>query len=275
MPKKVFILGASSDIGKSLTVRYLQAGCQVAATYRNPEAVTELANRGNLYLYSCNVQDPISVTTAVRAFREQVEVWDTFISCVGTEEPIGRFFECNFDVWESSVIVNSTAQLRVLHELYPHRQHGETCNVVFFAGGGTNSPFRNYSAYCVAKIVLIKMCELLDDENKDLNVFIVGPGFVRTKIHQQTLNHPSAAGPNYQKTVEFLRPDNPDTSFDDIYECIDWAVKQGREVVGGRNISVVHDPWRRGGVELVERLRGDSHKFKLRRYGNEDSSPKP
>ncbi len=53
------------------------------------------------------------------------------------------------------------------------------------AGGGTNNPFTNYSAYCVAKIALIKMTELLDDEEKKLNIFIIGPGFVRTRIHRK------------------------------------------------------------------------------------------
>ena len=270
MPRRVFILGGSSDIGTALTVRYLQAGCLVAATYRNPEAFTRLADRSNLYLYPCDLHDPISIKSAVLAFCEQVDVWDTFISCIGTEEPIGKFFDCDFDEWESSVVVNSTAQLRVLHQLYPYRCKGETCNVVFFAGGGTNNAFPSYSAYCVAKILLIKMCELLDNENNDFNVFIIGPGFVRTKIHKQTLDRRETAGPNYERTVKFLRPDNPGTSFDEIYDCINWAIGQGREASGGRNFSVVHDAWRQGGERLVEKLRGESNKFKLRRFGNED-----
>lgn len=270
MSRTVFILGGSSDIGRALILRYLQAGYRVAGTYRTPAGVAGLGDHPGLYLYHCDAGDTVSVAAAIRAFAKQVGVWDLFISSVGTEEPIGRFFECNFDAWESSVIVNSMAQLRVLHQLYPYRSRGETCSVVFFAGGGTNKPFPNYSAYCVSKIALIKMCELLDDENKDLNVFILGPGFVRTKIHQQTLDNPAAAGQNYERTVEFLKPDNSGTSFDEIYECINWAIRQGRDIAGGRNFSVVHDPWRHGGIDLAERLRGDSSKFKLRRHGNED-----
>ena len=48
------------------------------------------------------------------------------------------------------------------------------------------------------------MCELLDDENKDLNVFIVGPGWVKTKIHNQVLDNPQGAGGSYQKVQDFL-----------------------------------------------------------------------
>ena len=56
-----------------------------------------------------------------------------------------------------SVVVNSTAQLRVLHAIWPCRQPGP--DIMLMAGGGTNNPFPNYSAYCVSKIMLIKMCE--------------------------------------------------------------------------------------------------------------------
>lgn len=268
MPSNVFVLGASSDIGRELVVRYLRAGCTVAGTYRNHSAVEDLRGRSRTHLFPCSVDDQASITQVVQSFSAQVGVWDTFISSIGTEEPIGPFFDNEFEAWESSVIVNSTAQLRVLHQLYPYRSKRETCNVVFFAGGGTNNPFPNYSAYCVSKILLIKMCELLDDENKDLNVFILGPGFVRTKIHRQTLAKGASAGRNHGRTLEFLRADNPGTSFDDIFACINWAIRQGRDVCGGRNFSVVHDPWRRGGIQLVEELREDPNKFKLRRSGN-------
>lgn len=270
MQQTIFILGASSDIGRALAEKYLEAGWRVAGTYRNAAALADMSDRPNLYLYPCDITNPASIVAATGQFFEQVGVWDTFVSSIGTEEPIGRFFDCDVDAWESSVITNSTAQLRVLHQLYNFRQQGKTCNVVFFAGGGTNNPFRNYSAYCVSKIMLIKMCELLDDENDDLNVFIIGPGFVRTKIHQQTLDNPVAAGQNYERTLEFLQAENPGTSIDEIYDCINWCITQGKDVAGGRNFSVVHDPWRQGGRPLAEQLHGDPNKFKLRRFRNTD-----
>jgi hypothetical protein len=112
------------------------------------------------------------------------------------------------------------------------------------------------------------MCELLDDECPDLNAFIIGPGYVRTKIHDETLRAAEAAGPGYEKTVRFLTSEG--TPMTDIHECIEWCVSQGRDVVGGRNISVVHDPWRGGGADLAAALRADPHRYKLRRAGNTD-----
>lgn len=264
--KTVFILAISSDIGLALAERYLKDGCFVVGTYR--DAVDFPGAAGQFHLLPCDVGSPESINLAVAAYAKLRKPWDIFISAVGTEEPIGPFFDCDFNAWEQSVIVNSTAQLRVLHALYPRRREGRTAQAVFFAGGGTNNPFANYSAYCVSKIALIKMCELLADESPDLHVFILGPGFVRTKIHQQTLNNRVAAGSNYDKTVGLLMSESPGTSHDDIYRCVTWCITQGRNVTGGRNLSVVHDPWREPGEKLAEQLRNDPNKFKLRRHGN-------
>jgi NAD(P)-dependent dehydrogenase (short-subunit alcohol dehydrogenase family) len=265
----VFILGVSSDMGSALAERYLNDGCLVVGTYR--QKLSRPAAAG-LTLLPCDVGSQESMNQTVAAYTELGQPWDIFISAVGTEEPIGPFFDCDFKAWEESVIVNSTAQLRMLHALYPHRRKGQITQAAFFAGGGTNNAFANYSAYCISKIMLIKMCELLADENPDLNVFILGPGFVRTKIHQQTLNSRAAAGNNYEKTIRFLTADDPGTSHDDIYRCVNWCIAQGRNVAGGRNFSVVHDPWRDGGEPLAEQLRNDPDKFKLRRHRNADCS---
>jgi hypothetical protein len=107
------------------------------------------------------------------------------------------------------------------------------------------------------------MAELLDDETPDLNVFVIGPGYVRTKIHDETLRNAERAGRNLEKTLDFLKGEG--TSYDDIYCCIEWCCRQGRPVAGGRNFSVVHDPWREGGDALAAALAKDVDLYKLRR----------
>jgi NAD(P)-dependent dehydrogenase (short-subunit alcohol dehydrogenase family) len=258
--KNVFLLGASADIGAALAERFRRDGCDVVGTSRRGGE-----GDGGLRLLACDVGDPASVQRAATEYGRLGLPWDLWISCVGTMEPIGPFFETEFASWERSVQINSLGQLRALHATYPYRRRGGSCDAVFLAGGGTNGPFTNYSAYCSAKILLIKMCELIDDEAPDLNTFIVGPGWVRTRIHQETLKNSGAAGGNFRRTEEFLKSDSPGTSMDDIYACIRWCADQGRDVAGGRNFSVVHDPWREGGAPLAGRLRGDRDAFRLRR----------
>ena len=265
----VFILSVSSDIGQALALEYLNDGCEVIGTYRNRESVVDLEKRPGMQLLYCDIASVESIRSMIIDYGSLSKPWGVFISSVGTLEPIGPFFSQDFDSWEQSVTVNSIAQLRVLRELYAFRQRGRISHAVFFAGGGINNPFTNYSAYTASKVFLVKMCELLDDENQDLNVFIVGPGFRPTKIHNQTINNPYGAGDNLERTFGFLRSERPQTSFRDIYHCINWCIAQGKSVAGGRNFSVVRDHWLED-AQLVEQLQRDRNKFKLRRFRNEE-----
>lgn len=250
----VFILSVSSDIGHALALEYFNDGYEVIGTYRNRESVIDLIKQPRIQLLYCDIVSPESIRSMITAYRALSKPWDIFISSVGTLEPIRPFFSADFSEWEKATNVNSLAQLRMLHNLWPYRHQGQVCHVAFFAGGGTNNSFLNHSAYAASKVFLIKMCELLDDENQDMNVFIVGPGFIPTKIH---------------KDIDFLRSGRPQASYKDIYNCIDWCVAKGKNIAGGRNFSVVHDSWRKDAL-LVEQLQRDRNKFKLRRFRNEE-----
>ena len=260
----VFILSLSSDIGGYLARHYLALGYQVFGTHRAPLG-EDWSKHPNLTTLACDVAHE-GAPSAIRQFlKERKLVWDLWISCVGLLDPVGPFAEVEFDAWRNSFEVNSTAQLGALHASLPFRRPRKVSHVVFFAGGGTNGPFPGYSAYCLGKIALIKMCELLDDEMPDLNVFIVGTGWVRTKIHDQTLRAGRRAGLNLERTQTFLREGTAGTSLAYVAAMIDWGVRQGRPVAGGRNFSVVHDDWRAGGDGLAVALRAHPGRFKLRR----------
>ncbi|MGH7955609.1 MAG: SDR family NAD(P)-dependent oxidoreductase [Opitutaceae bacterium] len=266
-PLHVFMLSVSSGIGEHLALDYLRRGARVVGTYRT-QLPASLRDHARFSAIRSDVSVPADARRIAAFLETENFRWDLFISCVGQLSPVGKFFECDFEAWAESAETNSVAQLRALHAAHPFRRTGQLCHVVFFAGGGTNNAFHAYSAYCLGKIALIKMCELLDDENPDLNVFIVGTGWVRTKIHQQTLAAGDRAGANYRKTRSFIDRAVSGTSHDDIAAIIRWGVASGRAVAGGRNFSVVHDDWRNPGNRLAAALQTDPSKFKLRRHGN-------
>jgi NAD(P)-dependent dehydrogenase (short-subunit alcohol dehydrogenase family) len=200
--------------------------------------------------------------------RERCQGWRVVAVAAGTEEPIGPYWDCDPDEWDRGVQINALAPLRLVRSLYPIRDGAASPSVVFFSGSGTNSAAPAYSAYSASKIMLIKMCELLDAESTDTSFFIIGPGIVRTKIHDQTLKADARAGANYRRVTEFLRSSDSGTNHDDIYSCLRWCVAAGKKIVGGRNISLVHDAWRDGRA-LAQWLAADQNRYKLRRFGNE------
>jgi NAD(P)-dependent dehydrogenase (short-subunit alcohol dehydrogenase family) len=271
-PPIILILALSSDIGAALARHYLGQGATVLGTYRR-ELPADLQANPRVRACVCDLANPETTQVLADFLRAVAQPWDVLVSAVGQLSPVGKFLEVPFSDWEASVQINSTAQLRALHAAYSFRRTGGEVSVVFFAGGGTNNPFTSYSAYCLGKIALIKMCELLDDEVPDINAFIVGTGWVRTKIHTQTLDAGVAAGANFSTTQRFLAEGQVGTYCADIAAMIEWGCAQGRSVTGGRNFSVVHDAWRDGGRALAAMLQSSPDHYKLRRYGNSLALP--
>lgn len=264
--KNVIILGINADIGRNIAKYFLKDNFKVIGTYRKKKPLLDdFVNLKNLKLIKCDVNSKKDINKIVRYLKKSNLTWDTLFSSIGTTIPIGNFFKLNFGYWKKSVNTNFLSQLEVLHKIYPNRNKIKS-NVIYLAGGGTNNPFTNYSAYCVAKIGLIKMCELIDDEDKNLNIFILGPGFTKTKTHLETIKAGKLAGKNYKKVKNFLNSSDPGTSFQKIYKCIKWGVRGGKKIISGRNFSVVHDKWESN--NLKKKLILDRNMYKLRRYRN-------
>lgn len=263
------VMSASSDIGSALCERWVRRGWKVFGTYRTNSASIEKLRSMGLGLLSCDLSEPESVRRACTELRGLCPNWRALVICPGSTEPVGPFLDCNFQDWADSIRVNFTAQMQLVHELLNTREVSAPRgpSVIFFAGGGTNDAPRNYSAYIISKIALIKMCELLDAEVADTKFSIIGPGWVKTKIHSATLRAGRRAGSNYQKVVDRLKNGEGWTPMDAVLDCCDWIVNQPRQTVSGRNFSVVYDAWKT--AELESALAEDPNLYKLRRHGND------
>ena len=261
------IIACSSDIGSAMARRWRKKTWNVFGTYRKKSYTTAKLSKIGVDLIQCDLADNSSVQKACLELRNLCPLWDNLILSAGFQEPIGSFISCNFDDWADSVQINFTNQLRIVKELLPARNTNNTLGpcVLFFAGGGTNNATVNYSAYTISKIALIKMCELFDAEIPDTRFVIVGPGWVKTKIHQETLMAGERAGENYEKT-KYKLSSNECTLMDKVLDCCDWLINSPRDVISGRNFSVVFDMW--GTEELSQQLMDDVDMYKLRRHGN-------
>ncbi len=266
MNKTVFIHSISSDIGLNLALRYAEDGYHIAGTYRSTQLLSSFSHLDNCQLNYCDLSDNHSIKASAEEFAKSGLQWNTYISCASTCNPLQAFFEADFDEWLNGVHINAIAHLRYLHALFSLRDTSFISNVIFFTGPGTNNAPKNFSSAVIAKIMLLKMCELLQAENPDLNLFIVGPGWTKTKTHKEILASPHISDEKYKETMDFLI-NREGTSMDDIYLCIRWLEEQGPEIVGGRNFSVVHDCW--GSIDLRNELLNNPDMYKLRRCAND------
>lgn len=263
---RAIIISASSDIGVELCKEWHEYGWSIAGTFRTASpALEDLKNF--VELHHCDLRSVESVERCCLELKK--EPWDALVFAPGNLEPIGDFKEVDFDKWEEGIQVNLLRQLRILHRLLQKRNLSTTLpqpTVLFFAGGGTNNAVLHYSSYTLSKIALIKMCELLDAEIPDTRFVIVGPGVVKTKIHEPTLKYGATlAKTSYQKTVDRLQKDEC-TPMKEVIKCCSWLIKTPCRAVRGRNFSTASDKW--GTKDLEKMLEKDGDMYKLRRHGN-------
>lgn len=258
------ILAISSDIGTALAEDWLKRGEKVVGTYRTwSENCTRLEAQGAV-LIKMDFTHPKSIVKGSDKILAMGK-WSVLVLAAGDQRPIGLFVDVNFDEWIKSIDSNLMGMLRFLHLALNQTPYVKERAVIMFAGGATNTATERYSAYTTAKIASIKLCELLDFESQNTKFTILGPGWVKTKIHDATLEAPISSGNNYSRTINMLESEqlNP---VDRVVRCCNWAISQPKSVVGGRNFSVVHDAW--PSKQLEKALQTDPNLYKLRRDGN-------
>jgi NAD(P)-dependent dehydrogenase (short-subunit alcohol dehydrogenase family) len=266
--KKAIVIGASSDIGDALCRDWLSKDWEVHGTYRTmSEGVRDLT--ANLTsMTQCDLSSKSSIDEACKVLGNQAKDWDVLIMGPGLQDPVNLFLDCDIDEWSESIEVNFTNQVRIVHCLLQNRNRPSSTSpvVLFFAGGGTNNATLRYSAYTISKIASIKMMELLAAEIPEVKFVIVGPGWVKTKIHDSTIKAGDKAGDNYLRTIEKLKSEDC-TPMKSVIDCCNSLIDGSTEIISGRNFSVVFDKW--GTKELNELLEKYPDMYKLRRFGND------
>ncbi len=260
--ENTLIIGISSGIGSAIAERLSEVGHKVSGTTRKGDR-SSVEKEGQRNIYYLDISKKKNIKKFLKEYQSSEE-WDNLIVCPGKLEPIVKFESCDIQEWSESFEINFTNQIILLHGLIKARSK-EKGRVIFFAGGGTNSATPSFSAYTTAKIALIKIIELLDDESENMTYTILGPGWVKTKIHEQSMDPKNKALDCYKETKRRME-ENDFGDMGRVVESIMWILSEEKSVVGGRNFSTVHDKW--GTEELREMLLKDENAYKLRRYAN-------
>ena len=258
---KAIILSISSDIGLELSKALTSKNFEVFGTYNKSNPKTSIPDKN---LLKIDIKDFNS--KIFKNWLKNIGEWDVFISCIGNLNPVGKLLNIKSNEWVESVSQNSTYQIGALLNALKYRNLKRSPSVIFFAGGGTNSATEFYSAYTVGKICLIKSIELLDHEIEDTKFTILGPGWVKTKIHNQTLKAKSKAGLNYKKTLDMLNEPNKFNPIKKVINDVFKIIELPKEFVSGRNFSSVHDDI--SFKKLKELYSIDKDFYRLRRHLN-------
>jgi len=257
--EKTILISGSSDIGESILKR-LPKNSKIISTYNNSAPKIK---RINLVHTKVDMQKINQID--IFAKKNYLNNWTNLILLPATQLPIGTAEEVDPSEWLKSINLNFTHQIYLLLKLLKKRSKKNFKRIILWSGTGSNNAPKYYSAYTVSKIALTKITELFDAELNDCVFSVIGPGWVKTKIHNETLQNKFNAKENYYATKQHFKK-NIFNSMSSVVNCVFTLMKMSKEAVGGRNFSVQYDKWNEKGFE--DFLKSDENIYKLRRDFN-------
>ncbi|MCB2017496.1 MAG: SDR family NAD(P)-dependent oxidoreductase [Hydrogenophaga sp.] len=190
--QRVWVIGASSGIGRAAAVQLIDAGATVFASARSERSLSTLVSDHSepdapprAQAWPMDVTDAASVAATARALLDQGPV-DLVLFCAGHYRAL-RADGFDLSEMQGHMAINYGGALHVIDAVLPaflERGHGHLSLVSSVAG------FRGLPkglAYGPSKAALTHLAETLylDLAGKGIGVSVVHPGFVKTPLTAQ------------------------------------------------------------------------------------------
>ena len=187
MTKKVWITGASSGIGKALSIKFAKEGWQVAASARRENLLKDLSNQDpNIYPFPLDVKNEDNAKKIFQNILEKFKTIDISVFCTGIHDPdaeknlssekIREIMETNF--------FGTLNCIMAINNYFIEKKSGHI-SIVSSVAGYRGLPAAG--AYCASKSALTSFAESLHFEmkRKNVRVTLVSPGFIKTPMTDQ------------------------------------------------------------------------------------------
>lgn len=183
MSKTILITGASSGIGKAAAQLFASKGWNVIATMRQPANEKELKNSANLLLTRLDVQQPETITAAIRDGIEKFGGIDALVNNAGYGE-FGIFESIPREQALAQFEVNVFGVMDTIRAILPHFRERRAGSIINISSGAGRFTLPLISLYSASKFALEGFSEALSFELSALNITvkIVEPGGTTTNF---------------------------------------------------------------------------------------------
>ena len=182
--KKVWITGASSGIGRALSIKFSNEGWQVAISARRVSLLNEISNSNqNIYSFPLDVSDPDKCQDIFNQIQEKFGSLDVAIFCAGINNPSR---EKNFDLENINEIfrTNFFGTINSINSVYNYFKKRKSGQLVIISSIAGYRGLPSSAAYCSSKSALTTFAESLyfDLYRYNVGISIVNPGFIKTPM---------------------------------------------------------------------------------------------
>jgi short-subunit dehydrogenase len=182
--KTVWLIGASSGIGRALAQAFAERGARLLLSARRENALSELAESlGQQHLVlPLDISDEQSVIAVVKRITQQNIRVDSIICLAGAYEP-GRIDELTSDTQAAIINTNINGTFNVIrHTLAMLREHQGQLAIYGSVAGYRGLP--KGQPYSATKAALINLAEslYLEEQPNQVDVKLINSGFVDTDL---------------------------------------------------------------------------------------------
>jgi NAD(P)-dependent dehydrogenase (short-subunit alcohol dehydrogenase family) len=189
--------GGGRGLGRAFALALAGAGAAVAIIARSPDELAESAALiehagGKVGSYAADITDADAVTRIIATIEQSLGPIDLLVNNAGVLGPLGPFAQSSVEDWWRTLDVNLRGQVLCAHRVLPGMIRRGRGRIINIASGGGARMFPYFSAYITSKTALIRFAECLAHETRPhgIAVFAMGPGTVRTRMSEYSLNSP-------------------------------------------------------------------------------------
>ena len=187
MKKIIFVTGASSGIGKALSVKFANSGWKVLASARRLDLLKKLDKESNslnsIIPIKMDITNKKTVSSQVNKTIKKYGIPDIVLLNAGTNNPNSKNI---FSIEETEQIfkINFFGTLNCLHALLPFLKKKINSQVIFMSSVAGYRGLPYAAAYCSSKSAITTFAESIYNQCKNLGIAIrvINPGFVKTPL---------------------------------------------------------------------------------------------
>jgi NAD(P)-dependent dehydrogenase (short-subunit alcohol dehydrogenase family) len=256
--RTIVVTGGSMGIGRAVAEHLAARGDRIVLVARGREALeaTAAALEGEGHLWrSLDVADDDAWNR--EDFPADI---DGLVCSAGLMEPIGPLETYEFSALRRTIDVNVVGTLLAIRR-FASSVRSRAGGIVTFGGGGATAPLPHFDAYAASKAAVARLTENLVPVLDPARINCVAPGFVATRLHQQTLEagRNKAGAAFYERTAREVEGGGfPVEAAAELVEFLLSGV-----AFSGKLISAQWDPWRDSAFQ--ERLAADADLATIRR----------
>ena len=269
--KHIVITGGSGGVGSKISIALLQKKYFISIVGRNQKnyskLIKDLKNTSNIQFLKADISKYNEVSDLFKLlFKVKYPLYG-LINVAGVQLPIGNFYKNDINQWKKNLSINLLGTVNMCYEfINQESQLPIQRKIINFSGGGATFPRPNFSAYSVSKIGIVKFTEILAKELENIDINVISPGALNTKMLDEVIDAGENAGEEYAESLK--RKITGGNSFEKTIDLCDFLLSSRSNKISGKLISAIWDNFNNN--EFIERLKKDSNFCTLRRIDSKN-----